>query len=295
LQFHAITPADKAAVENCLQGQIYENSEVTFANMYLWREGWGLQLAPSEGALFLLAQHDGRLQMCQPLVPLGQSAAAAADAALHYLRQHGAEEKIVCVNEQFCARVLAETDAFVAEEDRDMDEYIYSVPDLITLGGKKYHAKRNHVNRFMQNVEHTWQNLGAENGAECLALFDAWAAQRENSADIIAERQAIAQAFENFDLLQLIAGGIRVNGALRGFAVAGMINPDLAVIHFEKADAEIPGIYAALNRQFLQRCLPEVPFVNRQEDMGLPGLRKAKLSYYPCRFAKKYVLWRHPC
>ncbi|MDD3242533.1 MAG: phosphatidylglycerol lysyltransferase domain-containing protein, partial [Eubacteriales bacterium] len=281
MQFHEITPADKASVQHCLAGETFENSELTFANMYMWRQGWGLRLAQEDGVIYMLSQHAHETVHFQPMVPRDKPVAAAVEAAMADLRQRGVPEVIVGANEDFRRRLLSETDAYDVQEDRDMSEYIYSVPDLMTLAGKKYHGKRNHVNKFRQSTVFAWRELGAKDGDECLAMFDGWAAQHDANEDITAEREAIEQAFCHFELLELTAAGMVIGDRLEAFAIGGMINPQLAVIHFEKGNAEIPGIYAAINQEFLQRHFAEVPFVNRQEDMGIPGLRKSKESYLP--------------
>lgn len=293
MEFHEITMADQAVVDAYTRGEIFDNCEMTFANMFMWRQGWALTLCRQEEALYLLSRRAGQAAMqFQPMVKPGLPVAGAVEKALADLESRGQPPIIVGVNQRFKDRLEAESQAYVVEEDRDMDEYIYSVPDLIALAGKKYHAKRNHIAKFRQDIPYTWRSIDGGDEEECMALFDRWAAEHPPDDDITAERAAILESLRNFQALELKAGGIEVDGQLAAFTIGGFIHPQLAVIHFEKADASYPGIYAVLNQEFLQREFAQVPFVNRQEDMGIPGLRKAKESYHPCCFARKYFIRR---
>ncbi len=175
--------------------------------------------------------------------------------------------------------------------NRDFSDYIYDAQALRDLSGKSMHGKRNHVNRFMRTYpDFVYEQIQPEDRDEALGLVKAWCDEKElDCMDLTnSDYRAIRQLFLDFDKLDLYGGTIRVNGQLAAFSLGSLPRPDTAVIHFEKADAAYRGLYAVINKLTLDRTFPDVKYVNREEDMGIRGLRKAKKSYEPVRMIKKY-------
>lgn len=177
------------------------------------------------------------------------------------------------------------------ETDRDYSDYIYLVDNLAQLAGKKYHKKKNHLNKFLKNYEFTYEAIGAENKNECRELKNIWMASRElESKTLQIESRAIDMALEHFHEFGFIGGLIRVEGVVKAFTLGERLSSDTFVTHFEKALDDVDGIYAAINQQFAKNALQgKYTYVNREEDMGLEGLRQAKLSYNPEKVYDKYV------
>ena len=134
-------------------------------------------------------------------------------------------------------------------------------------------------------------SINESNLHECMALYNDWVETKDESTiEEYDERITVELAIKHMTELGLVGAAIRINGNIRAFTVGEHISEDLALIHIEKADAEINGLYPLINREFITHEFPNTKFVNREDDMGLEGLRKAKLSYQPLRMVEKYQL-----
>lgn len=181
-------------------------------------------------------------------------------------------------------------DMFEYDLPRDECDYIYSVEKLSTLSGKKYHGKRNHIARFKDLGEWTFANINEDNIDECIKMNDEWCRQYTCiSHSLESELCAVKCAFDNFFKLNLTGGFIRLNGRVVAYTIGEPLTDDTYVIHIEKAFSDIQGAYPMINQQFLLHNCQGYKYVNREEDMGDEGLRKAKLSYKPEILLNKYV------
>ena len=180
-----------------------------------------------------------------------------------------------------------------SHNNEDGDDYIYLAEKLRTLSGKKLQSKRNLVNRFKTAYEGRWnyEDMTRENIKDAFAFHIHWCnlngCARER--DFEGETCAIVQALHNFDYLNLRGGLLRLDGEVIAFTFGCKATPDMFVVQIEKADHTIQGAYQMINQQFVQRNCNDVEYVNREEDLGLEGLRKAKKSYYPAMRGVKYV------
>lgn len=175
--------------------------------------------------------------------------------------------------------------------DPAYSDYLYDADSLRQLSGKALHSKRNYTNRFVRtHPDYDYRNITGDDREEALALVKAWCDEKGLDCRNLAmsDYRAIRELFDNFDRLDIRGGAIRTGGRLVAFSLGSLIGEDTAVIHFEKADSAIPGLYAAINKMVLEHAFPEARFVNREEDMGIPGLRKSKQSYGPLRMICKY-------
>jgi hypothetical protein len=178
------------------------------------------------------------------------------------------------------------------EELRSEWEYIYPAEALTTLKGRRYDHKRTHVKSFVDHYRWEYVPLLPQDFPELLAFQSEWCARRNCGENplLCAEDQAIRRALESWEVLPLTGAILRVEGRTVAYTIAEELDPDTIDIRFEKADNEYSGVYQALNRLFLERQGRGYLWVNREEDMGTPGLRDAKLSYHPNRFVKKFVV-----
>lgn len=173
--------------------------------------------------------------------------------------------------------------------DRDYSDYIYEVQDLINLSGSKYHGKKNHLNKFMNTYQFRYEEITAGNIEECRKMKNEWALRK--GGDISGYREeldVIDNVFDNYDRLNLIGGLIRIDGEVSAFTLGEAISGDTFVTHFEKAYEDIPGLYQAINQQFAARSIYGFKYVNREDDIGIMGIRNAKLSYKPVMMFNKY-------
>ncbi len=170
-------------------------------------------------------------------------------------------------------------------------EYIYNTLDLIELKGKKYHSKRNHITNFIKTYNFTFEILNEKNQQEFLNLSEQWCKEKNsNDHTVEIEQDAIKMLINKKNELGIFGGAIRVNGKLAAFSLASEINEETADIHVEKALKDFPNAYTVINNCFAKEVLSKYKYINREDDMGLEGLRKAKLSYHPCKILKKYLL-----
>jgi len=177
------------------------------------------------------------------------------------------------------------------DTDRDDWDYVYLTSDLANLPGDKYHPKRNFIARCLSKHECKYVDIGPSEISDCLQLQTEWCGLRNCGVvpGLEAENVAIRTAFENFDYLGVTGGAVYVDGRLEAFTLAERLNSDTLVIHFEKANPEIEGLYQLINQRFCQEALKDFKFVNREQDLDIPGLRKAKQSYYPHHMVEKYI------
>lgn len=177
--------------------------------------------------------------------------------------------------------------------DRDSADYLYEAESLAKLSGKKLHGKRNHINRFLEKYpDYVYERIDDDNWMECLKLADEWTSEnKENEAsydDVKYENEALKYALEHRAELGMKGALIRVDGKLIAFTLGSRLTDDTFDVNFEKAYADIQGAYTMINREFVRRELvSEYKYINREEDMGLPGLRHAKTSYQPVCLIEK--------
>ncbi len=182
----------------------------------------------------------------------------------------------------------------------DSRDYLYSADALKTLSGKKLHKKKNHLNNFLKNYEgrYEYRTLTCADRQNVWVFLDKWREQKgqEVEGHLDFEVEGIHAILNNCSLLNVRMGGIYIDGRLEAFSIGSYNEREkMAIIHIEKANPEITGLYQMINQQFLIHEFEEAEVVNREDDMGLPGLRQAKMSYAPMDFARKYritQLWQ---
>lgn len=271
--------------------------EYNFANIYLWSRAWPQKIARAENRL--LVRIEGKLGLSY-LYPAGSGPLApAVDALARDAAAQGKPLLLVCVTgEQRAALEEACPGRFQFEEDRDGFDYIYDVNRLADLPGKKLHAKRNHIHRFDEQFP-DWllEDITPANVPECVELERQWAALRQEEAGedagaISEETVAVIEALYHMDKLGLEGALIRADGGPVAFSLGGFITPECFDVNFEKSFGDIQGAYPVINRELarlIRERHPQVKWFNREDDMGLDGLRRAKQSYYPDILLPKYT------
>jgi hypothetical protein len=177
------------------------------------------------------------------------------------------------------------------QEERGNWDYLYRVADLIELKGKRYHKKKNLVNQFNRKYDFTYLPFGAEMVEQAMAMQTDWCTWRDcESSDILSsENRAIFKILQEWrQLAGLFGGALMVEDSMVAYTVAEALTPDMLLIHFEKGDTQYKGIYQAINQLFLANSAKQYTFVNREQDLNDEGLRKAKLSYHPEDYIRKY-------
>ncbi len=288
---------DRQWVQPLLEAEGSLGCEYNFSNIYLWSRAYPQKIARAGDRL--LVRIEGALGLSY-LYPAGRGPLpAAVDLLEADAAAQGRPLVLVCVTgEQKAALEEACPGRFTFEEDRDGFDYIYDVNRLADLPGKKLHAKRNHIRRFDEQFP-DWllEDITPANVPECVELERQWAAIRQEQAGedagaVSEETVAVIEALYHMDKLGLEGALIRADGDPVAFSLGGFLTPECFDVNFEKSFGDIQGAYPAINRE-LARLIrgrhPQVKWFNREDDMGLEGLRRAKLSYYPDLLLPKYA------
>lgn len=294
LPFREITAEDKQAVEQCGSHYNYHLCERCFVDLFMWRSHYGTQICFLDGFMLIkMTPLDGGPD-CY-LAPVGQGdLGAVLDALSADAEERGIPFTMVSVAEPMIERIEAvRPGRFTFSHDsEDGDDYIYLAEKLRTLSGKKLQSKRNLVNRFKTMYEGRWayEELTADKAHLAYAFHLKWCEEHgcSQNRDYSGETCAIVQALDHFDYLNLRGGLLRLDGEVIAFTFGCKATPDMYVVQIEKADSSIQGAYQMINQQFVLHNCDDVEYVNREEDLGLEGLRKAKKSYYPVMRGVKY-------
>lgn len=290
LDFQPITLQEKQRFEQLLPGDGILGCEYSFVNLYCW--GRQRMAFPFESATFF-SQFDRRSVY---LFPTGNDRKQTLDAIIHDASVRGIPCRLTGLNAQDCQ--LLENlypGRFRFHTDRDSFDYIYTVDELADLTGKKYQKKRNHLNKFyLQHPEAVMEPVTQENLPQVRQMVEQWYAlrqQQDPTQDFHMERAAIGKALSFMDALGLEGLLLRVDGQVVAMTLGSALTTQTFDIHFEKALDRYDGAYAVINREFaryLRQKYPNLKWLNREDDMGLEGLRKAKLSYQPALLLEKY-------
>jgi hypothetical protein len=276
-----------------------ETSDLTFTNLFMWQCSYGLQPVYLETVDYWLLLAKPLKHEPFFLPPLGDwSDQKKLKKVLEKMDQIAVHEKVKLRLRRIPQRLalaLQQIDPSLRlTEDRRTFDYVYRTEDLINLRGRKYHSKRNHISQF-QRKYNSWEyrRIDAELLAECCELNAEWFyIHKDGERELTGEEQAMSLVMNNFQALNVAGAVIKIEGRIQAIAVGEPLNPDSAVIHIEKANTDFEGIYAVINQQFAADYFKDFQFINREEDMGLEGLRKAKLSYHPALLVEKYTVSR---
>jgi hypothetical protein len=289
-EFKPIQLEDREFIQEILSGYKPQTSEWTFTNLFIWRLHYGFQWSIHQDWLLLLCStEDHKSCAFQPIGPSPRS--QIVRMLLKWLGKEKGEKnpKIERADKRLISELNGASDLLI-EPTRDHFDYVYRTEDLIRLVGRKYHSKRNHVNQFSASHSFSYAPLNQEHVKECLDLTETWCRWHrcEDDMNLLNEWEAIRQALGNFHALDLHGGVILIDGKVEAFTIGEMLNEQTVLVHIEKANPEIKGLYAVINQQFCEKTWKSVAYVNREQDLGEEGLRKAKLSYYPDHLEEKF-------
>ena len=288
LDFKAPRIEDRTWVTQLMDSTKRESCEYCFGNIFVWSPIYETFITRFED-FFLAAGMGDDGEYC---FPMGHGdLRKAIEAVRADARERGRRLRFFGVTEADKLRLDAACPGeFSYEPDRDFFDYIYDRNDLATLAGKKYHAKRNHIAAFARGGNYTYESICDANIDDCISMDDVWMRENldKNPVDLEHEHEALMRAFEHFDALDLRGALLRLDGEIVAFTMGEAMGRHMFCTHFEKAFARVRGAYPMINREFAARSVTEFPFINREEDTGDEGLRKAKLSYHPVKLLVKY-------
>ena len=290
IPFEKLQLSQKNLVDRYLQEAGKETCEYSFANLFLWGRK---KIAERDGFLLIQSRFDRKTVY---IFPVGQgNLKAALDTLIHDAQMRGIPCCLAALTEKECQMVeQLYPGQFSFYCERDSYDYIYAIDALADLKGRKLQKKRNHLNRFEQ--EHPDAKivpLDESNRVAAFMLAEQWYENRtaaDPDHDYHLEHQALHRAFAFYAQLGMEGVVLMEHGKILAFAMGSRLNRDTFDIHFEKALDANDSAYAAINRGFaryLREKYPEIKWLNREDDLGIEGLRKAKLSYYPDHMVEK--------
>jgi hypothetical protein len=289
--FKPLSPEDLNALQAAYHACSPATCDVSPANLYIWRDCQPPKLTRILGNLCISLQ--SHVEPPYFLAPLGEY--SLTETVRICLGHTGLLSR---VHTHLAASLPSEE--FTITPQRDTFDYIYRVQALAELKGKSFDGKRNHIRKFAGNhPDYRFRPLEQSHLHHAAALFDAWTSARENrrsgtpAAAVLnhdCQRHALARAFEDYARLGLIGGALLVRGKMQGFIVASRGAGDCAITHFSYANAELPGVYQTLLWEACRSIYSSFTYLNLEEDLGIPGLRKTKLSWHPLRLEEKFSI-----
>ena len=289
LEMHRVTLSDRDWVRQKLQEEPREECEYGFANIFAYSAAIDLSIAETHRCFVTRCVFDDKDDYCFPVG--GGDKSAAVQEIVAEARLRGKPAFFYGMNET--DREILEaafSGAFNIQKERDTFDYVYLRDDLVSLSGKKYQSKRNHISFFERNCRWQYETITRENIPECLKMSELWLQENTNEfqADLEEEFTIIQKAFSAYEQLGCVGGLLRVDGQVVAYTFGEPLTEEMFCVHFEKAFSSIRGAYPMINRTFVEQALGAYRYINREDDVGHDNLRKAKLSYHPVRFVEKY-------
>ena len=294
LEFKKPEISDKPWIDSCLVHANSMNCEYTFGNTFVWSDTYNNEVCHYKDFFICRWDYNGKKAYS---LPLGEGDFTdAVNQIIADAKKHDDIPRIFGVTGSYIQMLQeAFTGKFSYKSSVDFSDYIYLTEKMASLSGKKYHSKRNHVTNFKKNnPDWTFEKLDSGNICECIALHKKWLSEKDDSdnEEYQDELNAVIKAFENYDELGFIGGLIRVNGVVVAYTMGEpQMSGKCFVSHFEKANAELQDAFAIINQEFTKNCLMDYEYVNREEDLGIEGLRKAKQSYHPEILLEKCMVY----
>lgn len=279
-----ITLADKPLFDSIFAANPSELSAYTFTNIFAWRGAYDATVSRLGEHILVLCDLGDSIACLQPL---GEGPIRPAVEEIF----RRAPRPVIFQRLSTDAASALEGSGLVIESDRDNWDYVYLAEDLITLAGRRYDGKRNQIAHAKAQIEYEYVPMDAGIAADCVDFAHRWCVDRncETVDGLRREKCAVYEMLTNFDALGIVGGAIRRAGEIVAFSLGEPLNLETLVIHVEKADSAIDGLYQLINNEF---CIAEAnafKYVNREQDLGLPGLRKAKESYHPVRMIETFT------
>jgi len=288
-EFRDISLNDQKAMDWFFANFQPQISEYTFTNLYIWRATRQIKTAILENSLCLIASKDDGGIFFLP--PVGDDdIVSIIDALFCYADKNGMESIVYRVPEDM-ANMLNGRGVSV-EPDPDNSDYVYLVDELVELSGRHFDGKRNRIKKCIAGYNPEYKTMTPDIIEQCLDLQTAWCDLRHCKLypGLASEDEAIKETFALMEKLPIFGGAIIIDRRIEAFTLAERLNDETSVVHFEKANPEFDCLYQLINQWFCQNELSDCKFVNREQDLGVEGLKRAKQSYHPHHMVNKYTV-----
>lgn len=299
-----ISIANREILEEYLNGYEYKTSGLSFSAQYMWREinkfSWDMigDYMCISGISHLELEEGIELPfMFPPLTNTGEYDTASLRKTIlearEFFESKGQPFSLRLVPFHIMEIIKEAVPEMKWVDDRPNYDYIYLTEDLIDLKGRDFHKKKNHLNYFKKTYEYEYVEMTsdmADDAMEFIAAFNRRKEVPEHEMELLKmEEEAMEDVFRNLEAVGYSAGAILIDNKIEAIAVGGKLGSKMITEHVEKANVEFRGLYQAINNEFCKHVASWAKYINREEDMGIPNLRKAKLSYRPCKLLEKYI------
>lgn len=290
LNFKPLSLEDKEFFDKYLKPYSFETCEYSFTNLFIWRKACDIQYAIYKDVIIIKKMDfDGSYHFMQPIGYKKENLKEIVNVLLELRSSYDLSYLFKDAEQPFIDDLLdVFGDTFVIEEDRDNFDYIYESKKLISLSGKILHKKKNHYNYFIKNYDYKISEMTSDLIQPCIKAAREWCHKHICKGYLLYELRSIEELLKNSNKLDFIGMVVHVNDKLSAFTIGEKVNENVGIIHIEKADSDIRGLYNFVNKTFIENYFSEIPLINREQDLGIEGLRQAKLSYSPVELAKKF-------
>lgn len=289
INFKPIELEDRDIINKYLEIEQNMGCEMSFSSLYIWRKAYDMRYAIIDDCLVLWSK-DGN-NPAGLRFPVGNGdKMSAAKKACDYMEAIGEKPQFYGVTKDVVDFIQKNSNEYIVEDMSVYSDYVYETEKMINLSGKKLHSKKNHLNRFKKTYAYEYLNITPEDKQDILKAYDVWSDITDKYLE--AEREAIGDITEHIDYLGIKGAMLKVDGEIVAFTFGDRLTDDMAVIHIEKANTKYDGAYAAINQMFAENQWSEFKYLNREDDCGIEGLRKAKKSYQPVFMVEKYKVIR---
>lgn len=295
LKFKILGLEDKDLLLKYLRNYKFSTYEYSFLTLYLWKQYCNVEYAIHNDVL-ILKKNEEKLgsYFMQPIGYVTGGLQSIIEELIH-IRQEDSSFKYLFrdIEEPFLGQLkeLYGSNILYCEDVKNFD-YIYETEKLMTLPGDKLRKRKNQYNQFIGAYNYSVKDIHSKKVIEdCLDFSRSWFEnQIVKSKQMFCELEGIQEVFKHVESLNALGIAVYVDDKIVGFTIGEKVNPKMAVIHIEKGNTDYKGIYAFINKTFAEKYLSDTLYINREEDLGIPGLRKAKLAYDPIKLEKKYII-----
>lgn len=296
MNFKKLDLKDKNIIEKYVYPYKFLSCEYSFLTLYIWKDACDVQYAIYKDVLVIKKKDfQGDYHFMQPLGYFRENLREILEVLKKYREENDMKYLFKDLEENFIDEIKDLFDKvtdFCIKEDRDNFDYLYEAKRLMSFAGKKLHGKKNHYNFFVKNYNYQVTEINNETVVnDVIEAAEKWYDENEEKdCKLYYELQAIKNVVNNMSVLEVNGIAVYVDGKLSAFSLGEKLNEKLAVIHIEKGDKNIRGIYSFIAKTFIDRCFSNVDIINREQDLGIEGLRKSKMSYHPLKLEKKFIL-----
>ena len=300
-----VTLDDREFLELYLRGFDYKTSGLSYTSLFMWREINHISWEQIGDYLCITGSDNLNPVMGDPFMfpPLTRTGVYEPESLRRTILE--AKARFEAQDQSFVMKLVpfhmldilseAMPNGLIFEADRPNFDYVYDTKELIDLKGRAYHSKKNHLNYFYNHYKYEYCAMTPDMAGDAMAFIRAFN-ERKSPEDphehelLELEERAMRDVFLNLDKVGYLSGAISIGGRIEAISIGGRLGTKTVTVHVEKANTEYRGLYQAINNEFCKAMAANVKRINREEDMGIPGLRKAKLSYNPAKFIEKYTV-----